>query len=310
MTTGEYTPLLRNGSSRSATQHHIPINAHYYDITDIESWPVAGLLVLLDGQSQPVRAELHLYDDLEPHVQEAAIRQARLVLQERYVGGVPVPVRILDTLPVREEMLVRLPPLGARPLGHSLPRSLVMPKLPGRWRPQWIMGAGAVALIILIWVMLALLGRGEAKDDLAAITNTPESASKPSWQVVEAAPTTITLEAATTENVAASALLNGADLPVSRNARGDLGIGVRVQVVPGLRLALRSEPGADRGMVVGDMSEGEIATIVGGPEFTQGDSDTIVWWFVTLANSTQAWAPANTSQQTLLMPAELAPAGE
>ena len=78
MTTGEYSPLLRNGSSRTnPAQHHLPIHSHYFDITDIESWPVAGLLVLLDGQGQPVRAELHLYDDLQPHVQEAAIRQAR-----------------------------------------------------------------------------------------------------------------------------------------------------------------------------------------------------------------------------------------
>src|SRR5688500_14707939 len=111
MTTGEYTPLLRDGGSRnSATQHHIPINSHYFDITDIESWPVAGLLVMLDGTGQPVRAELHLYDELDAHVQEAAIRQARAVLRDRYVGGAPVPVRILETFQVREEMTVALSP--------------------------------------------------------------------------------------------------------------------------------------------------------------------------------------------------------
>src|SRR5215218_9051695 len=125
MTTGEYSPLLRNGSSRSsATQHHLAITSQYYDITDIESWPIAGLMVLLDGQGQPVRAELHLYDDLEPHVQEAAIRQARLVLQEGYAGGAPVPVRILETFQVREEMLVRLPPQGTPTHARTLKRTL------------------------------------------------------------------------------------------------------------------------------------------------------------------------------------------
>jgi hypothetical protein len=97
---------------------------------------------------------------------------------------------------------------------------------------------------------------------------------------------------------------NNENLPLSRNARSDLGIGMKVQVVPGLRLALRSEPGADRGIVVGEMGEGIVATIVGGPEYSQGDADTIVWWYVDLPNSTQAWAAANTSQQTLLMPAQ------
>src|SRR3954467_13795597 len=132
MTTGEYTPLLRDGSNRTTTQHHLAISAHYYDITDIESWPIAGLLVMLDGQGQPVRAELHLYDDLEPQVQEAAIRQARVVLQDSYLGGQPVPVRILETLQVREEMLVRLPPVGTRPAGTPL--------LNWKWRPYGMIG--------------------------------------------------------------------------------------------------------------------------------------------------------------------------
>jgi hypothetical protein len=56
-------------------------------------------------------------------------------------------------------------------------------------------------------------------------------------------------------------------------------------------------------VVVGEFTDGDTATIVAGPELSQGDTDTIVWWYITLANDTQAWVPANTSQQTLLMPA-------
>jgi hypothetical protein len=78
---------------------------------------------------------------------------------------------------------------------------------------------------------------------------------------------------------------------------------MRIAIVPGLQLALRSEPGADAGEVVGSMSDGEEATIIGGPRMTQGDSDTIVWWLVQLDDGAQAWAAANTSQQTLLVPA-------
>jgi hypothetical protein len=94
------------------------------------------------------------------------------------------------------------------------------------------------------------------------------------------------------------------NLPVSRNARSDLGIGVRVQVVPGLRVALRSQPSAEVGVTVGEMTDGDVATILAGPEYTQGDTDTIVWWYVNLPNGTEAWVAANTSTQTLLMPAE------
>jgi hypothetical protein len=238
-----------------------------------------------------VRAELHLYDDLEPQLFETAVRQARLVLQEHYLGGAPVPVRIMETLQVREEMIVRLPPVGVRAQG--------MPKLAWKWRPHGMIGAGILVLVALIWVISSWIGSGGDASDSVAITSTPGTVAEQSGEAV--AGETPEADAAPAGEVPAG---DNANLPVSRNARGDLGIGMSVQVVPGLRLALRSEPGAERGIVVGEMSEGVIATIVGGPEYSQGDSDTIVWWFVNLPNGTEAWAPANTSQQTLLMPAQ------
>jgi len=296
MTTGEYTPLLRDGSNRTTTQHHLAISAHYYDITDIESWPIAGLLVMLDGQGQPVRAELHLYDDLEPQVQEAAIRQARVVLQDSYLGGQPVPVRILETLQVREEMLVRLPPVGTRPSGTPL--------LNWKWRPYGMIGAAILVLVALIWVISALIGAGRGRGESATATSTPVSVSQTSEQQAATATPSGADGDTNASDAATTAPVNPLDLPASRNARGDLGIGVKVKVVPGLRIALRSEPGADRGIVVGELTDNDVATIVGGPEYSAGDSDTIVWWFVTLSNTTQAWAAANTSTQTLLMPAQ------
>lgn len=298
MTTGEYSPLLRNGSSRTnATQHHLPINSHYFDITDIESWPVAGLLVLLDGQGQPVRAELHLYDALQPHVQEAAIRQARLVLQERYIGGAPVPVRILETFQVREEMQVHLPPLGARPLGVRT--------LPWNIPSRGIIGGAIVGVIVLIWILIALMGSGEEDGENGNTASTLDATSQSSTTIVAEATALQGAAAPISEVAPTSAVTSGgADLPVSRNARSDLGIGVRVQVVPGLRVALRSEPGIDRGIVLGEIADGDIATIVSGPQNVQGDTDTIVWWFVSLPSGIEAWVPANTSQQTLLIPAQ------
>jgi hypothetical protein len=297
MTTGDYSPLLRNGSSRSnITQHHLPISAHYFDITDVESWPVAGLMVLLDNQAQPVRAELHLYDNLDPLVQDAAIRQARLVLQERYLGGNPVPMRILETLQVREGMQVRLPPLGARPGGVQAALT---------WKPYYAKAIIAVVgLLLLIWLVTALLPSGNDPED-GALNQSPSETpvSEVASEVSAEGETAPLVDEQAATIGAAAALSGGENLPLSRNARADLGIGMRVQIVPGLQLALRSEPGADLGTVLGAMSDGVEATIIGGPEYTRGDSDTIVWWLVELDDGTQAWAAANTSQQSLLMPA-------
>jgi hypothetical protein len=296
MTSGEYTPLLRSGSSRTGTaQHHIPISAHYYDITDIESWPIAGLLVMLDGSGQPVRAELHLYDQLEPHVQEAAIRQARMVLQEHYVGGAPVPVRILETFQVREEMTVRLPPLGARPL--------TVPTVPVQWRQYGIIGGAVLGVILVIWLVVALLGRGGEDNASDFTAESAEMGSQPQNVVLTNAPAAAATESGAGTAPESVAAPSGSELPVSRNARGDLRIGMRVQAVPGLRVALRSEPGVESGTTIGELTGEDTAVIVAGPEYRQGDSDTIVWWYVELPNSVQAWAAANTSQQTLLMPA-------
>jgi hypothetical protein len=242
-----------------------------------------------------VRAELHLYDELDPHVQEAAIRQARAVLRDRYVGGAPVPVRILETFQVREEMSVALPPLGTRPMS--------LPALPLQWRRYALVGGAILVLALFFWVGNALIGpMGDEVDEPAAVETVAETDPLSGQVVAEEPEPEVQPVSSADVTVVASAV--SVDLPPSRNARSDLGIGMRIQVVPGLRVALRSEPGIDRGVVVGEFTDGDVATIVAGPEYSQGDADTIVWWYVTLENDTQAWAAANTSQQTLLMPAQ------
>jgi hypothetical protein len=170
-----------------------------------------------------------------------------------------------------------------------------------------MIGVAIAVLALLIWLVIALIGSGNGGEEVA-MQNTPESVSQASVQ--GDLETTATNEGDQPDEGAGGVQpvsdTSGAqtNLPVSRNARTDLGIGVRVQVVPGLRVALRSEPSAERGETIGEMTEDDVATIVAGPEYTQGDTDTIVWWFVTLENGTQAWAAANTSQQTLLMPTQ------
>jgi hypothetical protein len=220
-----------------------------------------------------------------------------LVLQEHYLGGAPVPVRILETFQVREEMIVRLPPLGARPLS--------MARMPAQWRQYGMMAGALLGIVLIVWVVFALIGEGREGNGTTDLTVAPEASAEFVSQATVLDDSGV--DEGSTQNEVTSAATSAAapsssDLPVSRNARGDLRIGMQIQPVPGLLVALRSEPGVDSGTITGQLADGDTATIVGGPEYRQGDLDTIVWWFIELPNGVQAWAAANTSEQTLLMP--------
>jgi hypothetical protein len=179
---------------------------------------------------------------------------------------------------------------------------MTMANLRRDWRVVSLVAGGLLVLALLFWVGNALIGP-MSEDDPEVVAESTSVALTPAGEQ-EAQTQTVSAPAAQ-DNVAAPASApGGAELPLSRNARGDLGIGMRVQVVPGLRVALRSEPGMDRGVIIGEITDGDIVTIVAGPEYTQGDADTIVWWLIELDNGTQSWAAANTSQQTLLIPAQ------
>lgn len=287
---------ISEGSYVGAYEHLQAITAEYYNITDVESWPIAGLLVLLDSQRQPVRAELHLYEDLPDDVREAAIRQGRLLLEKRYFSSDLVPLRVMKSYQWRDTFQVEAS--GAL---------TALPEVP--WFKRWETGAAAGALVLLIFVIWALtsLLRSPTK------TTTNNSANAATPVVVANAPAAQSAGVAKNVSVAAMApptvtLQEFAtypqtnNLPESSHADKSLKIGQRVRVPNGLALTLRSAPGADAGSQMGFLKNTEEATIVNGPVWTAGDSDTIVWWLVSLDNGSKAWAPANTSNLTLLEP--------
>lgn len=301
---------MANDIWRSSLSSHLQtIDSHYYNITDSESWPVAGLLVLLDSNARPVRSELHLYEDLPSHIQEAAVRQSRLVLQERYRGRDPVPLRILHTAQIREAMDVRLNPVEAT--GQEM-RSLTLPSM-GRYGLAAIGGA-LLLLVILIWGGSALLrsmgepdtaasppvaetqGTQNDAEGVSAVGGASENDAIQPDDSPDALPAGVGMDGATPGG--------SGELPPSRNARADIQIGMRVQILPGFGLTLRSEAGAQAGEVVGFMANEQQALVLGGPEMRQGETDTIVWWLVELDDGTQAWAAANTSETTLLVPVD------
>jgi len=227
------------------------------------------------------------------------MRQAHLLLQNRYTSyhldDDALELRILRTQQLHDVIQVPLPP-GAAPHGPESSQQWI-PRLPAGWplgRP--LTALAAIALIFLlgttVWA-LPTFWRGNQ----GAVTTT-----EPTAVVAQSAAPDSASETPDVADVVPAAQTN--NLPASRNARAELAVGQRVRIRPGLNLTLRSEPGADAGEGVGYMQNSAQATIIGGPHWTQGDSDTIVWWYVRLDDGTEAWAAANTSTLTLLEPVE------
>jgi len=271
----------RGDLSGSLPEGSQAIPARYFNITDANAWPVAGLLVFMDSQGQPVRAELHLYDELPSHIHEGAVKQCRAVLQESFASPEPLPLRIMQISQMRDAMDVRLPAERIRPMKQSR-----------RPRISLTMGLGVIAVALALSVAVwSMNGNRDA-----------EPAEQPTAGAIVP---TVALQMAIglTQPAPETGAPSDADLPLSRNANPQIGVGMRVAIVPGLRLTLRSEPGADAGNPIGYMMDGDEAIVIGGPALTRGTSDTIVWWLVQLVDGTEAWAAANTSNETLLMPA-------
>src|SRR5690606_5154180 len=98
-----------------------------------------------------------------------------------------------------------------------------------------------VGLLLLVWLVSALLAGGNDPEEGALIQSPSETPVSNVGEVVsegsEETPQVVDDQAAAIGN--AAALAGSENLPLSRNARADLGIGMRVQIVPGLQLALR-----------------------------------------------------------------------
>jgi len=259
------------------------VTADYYTIVDAEEWPIAGLVVLVDRRKQPVRAELHLYEELADHRNEFALRQAQVVISERYHSAEPIQLQVMQSYAWRETLQVRA---NAEPVAPTAdPLAFVQQY----W--QYILAASAALVVIaLIWAVTAFFRSSGDETPVTAAPAADQSAVEGNAPADAAAATPIPPQT------------NG--LSASRNADPNLAIGQRMRVLPGIEgVSLVSEPGPDQA-AIGYLSAGDEAAIIGGPVLMQGTSDTIVWWHIQLDNGTQAWIPANTSEFTLLGLAE------
>lgn len=94
---------------------------------------------------------------------------------------------------------------------------------------------------------------------------------------------------ATEQGAASSRVANPAIVP-----------GKRVRIKTGLSIDVRSQPGSEQGRVVGVMTDGEQAVILGGPSAQPGAKETIVWWYLRTDGGAEGWAPANSESERLL----------
>lgn len=268
--------------------------AGYHRIVDHKGWPLANLIILFDRyQRRPARAELHVDVEAPESAEDYAIREAQQILNAEYsteeTGAGKLELRLLRVEQQREPLHLDIPVVES-----SDRQSL--------WSPTLLLAVAAIGMIVvgLVWGIMTLLQRETpAETDAATLGSEEQTAQKQaSEDEREEAPLSQQL----------SAVAGGVDpnlpqtngLPTSQRADPSLTVGQRVQVVSGAALTLRTQPGATAGEAVGYMQDGQQATIVGGPYWAQGISDTVVWWFLRLDGGEEYWAPANDSQFKLL----------
>lgn len=265
-------------------------DADYFDFPANDGTLAARLVVLLDAHGRAQSAELRYYQPLPPQAQDAIRRRSANQLAQQYVG-------VESSTPLYEQDgSVQQAPT---PVVHSLSAAPPAEQSYQLW-PVILAIVGLFALVALVWAFLTWM-RGDWPGD-GTVDNTAAIATA---VAATAAAQPAAAPAAALGQAAAPAVAGSQtnNLPPSRMADGSLTVGARVQIRPQLQSFVRTMPGPDQGEPVGYLQDGATATIVGGPVWLAGESDTIVWWYVELANGTRGWTPANTSSLTLLDPA-------
>jgi hypothetical protein len=255
--------------------------ARYFDLMGESGQREATMVVVLDSQGRALQAILQYDPALPTFTQNKVQRQAQQLLGARFLGSGPTtPLYVME---IGDRVaLVDVPHSGedAQAGGDGSVNLLYL--------ALGILGL-FVALALLFWILNTIFRN---PDGARNATATPPAVVTP----VAAPP--VAGAAPTADVTAPSVQTNG--LPTSRLADPAIGVGTTVQMRQGLRSFVRSEAGAEAGEIVGYLEDGDTALVVGGPTWLQGDSDTIVWWFVELPNGVRGWTPANTSQFTLL----------
>lgn len=300
MTTSTVTPTPASQGAPLAPNDlrvdEAPADGHYYTFSAPDGRLLAGLLVLLDSRLATTRAELFYYDEmLDRPTSDAILRRARNIIGTDYHGGgglnTPLAVSYAD-----RRATFTVDHMSGDPLYKEAPAYPL-------WKVAAIILSAAVLVIVLGLVVNTFRNRG-AEETAANATpvaaQQPASADATDRSVDEVA----AVQVGAPEGVDPTSLQpNTNGLPPSVNADERLELGVVAIMREGYNSYIRSLPGAEAGEAVGYLQPGDRATIIGGPTWLQGESDTIVWWYVRTDDGNTGWAPANTSKLILLEPA-------
>lgn len=312
------------------------ISSDYYNLTEADGWPVAGLLVFLDRQHTPVRAEVHLYDNTMGRRQDTALQIAYRVLEEQYRApsekSARLPVRIMRTRQQLDTVGVRLD------IGEPIQDSRFGAAGIGDWNNTRTLLALLLALLLIGGVVGALALRqrfssvpagadtaAPAQSDVSDLlpagappapvnettmaadtvgTSPATGAAAASQEATEAVPPTAgsapIVERPSLENYVNPYPPQTNDLPPSTVAHSFTLLD-RAEVVVG-HLAFQTEPNPGTEFSFAWMEAGTQVTLVGGPVWVAGDSGTIEWWFVAADDGTEGWMASNGSRQRFLNP--------
>lgn len=260
------------------------IPARYHNFLGENGQREGRLVVLLDSQGRAMEAEL-AYDRSLPELTQSKVqRLAKKLLATSYASSGPdIPIYIYE--------------LGQQFDRDTVPNRYAEEQGPGSVNVLYVV-VGILVLFFVVGLLFAMLNvLFRDRQEAVAPTATPALLAP-----VDAAAGAVPSITATIDPAAFTVQTN--DLPPSRNANPDIGVNKTVRIRDQLKSFVRSQPGSDQGEALGFLQDGETAVVVGGPIMLQGDSDTIVWWYVQLADGTRGWTPANTSTLSLLEPVQ------
>lgn len=301
------------------------IAADYYNLTEDDGWPVAGLLVMLDRHQQPVRAEVHLYDNTQGRRQDAALHNANRLLITKYWSHSEaesrLPLRVMRTKQDLDTLTVQLNVNETVALHSSE-------------RPSWLnrnnIALAVVGLLLataITYSLLALQGRlgtrggAEAPVVAAGGSMTRAATADPAYLAamagdygLPAAPPRDTAgpgETATVAEEPTAALANSATAPPTTaedyvnpfafEANGlepsatayEFSLRDRARVTA-TALAVQQIPDPDDEHSIHWLTQGTEVELLGGPVWKEGVGDTIVWWFArTIDGDKEGWMAAN-----------------
>lgn len=268
-----------------------PADAHSYTFSAPDGRLLASLLVLLDNRLATTRAELYYYDNtLDRSTRDAILRRARNIIGIDYHGGggLNTPLAVSNA---ERQITISVDHMNGDPTYKAAPAYSL-------WKVAAAILAVSVFIIVLGLMVNAFRNREPEQASAPSVAAQPAPVGGVAARAVEAIPE---IEAGAPAGVDPASLQpNTNGLPPSVNADPGLALGGIALMGEGYNSYIRSLPGAEAGEAVGYLRPGDQATIIGGPTWLKGDSDTIVWWYVRTADGLVGWTPANTSTLTLL----------